>query len=90
MRCQRSRSDSFTTGELQMQIEKRGELRSDLDFDGSDSQPIRCDDNYDQMEVTVTLDSDVANDFPSAESVNQALRFFSKITKHYKAEISAK
>lgn len=73
-----------------MQIDKRGELRPDFDFEASDSQPVRYDDDYHQMGVTVTLDSDVADDFPSAESVNQALRVLSRITKHYKAEISAK
>lgn len=78
------------TGELHMQIDKRGELRSDFEFEGSDTQPIHYDDDYDQNGVTVTLDSDVATDFPSAESVNQALRVLSRITKTYKAEISAK
>ncbi len=73
-----------------MPIEKSGELRPDFEFETSDSQPICYDDDYHQMGVTVTLDSDVADDFPSAESVNQALRVLSRITKHYKAEIAAK
>lgn len=73
-----------------MQIEKTGELEPEFDFDISDSQPIRVDHDYQQTAVTVTLDSDVADDFPSAESVNQALRILSRITKQYKAELTAK
>lgn len=73
-----------------MPIEKNDELLSDFDFDKSDTKPIRLDDSYQQMELTVTLDSDVADDFPSSESVNHALRFLSRITKQYKAELTTK
>lgn len=72
-----------------MPIDKSGELLPEYNFDHSGGKPIHYD-NYHQMGVTVTLDSDVADDFPSAESVNKALRVLSRITKHYKAEISAK
>jgi hypothetical protein len=38
----------------------------------------------------VILDSDVAQDFPSAESVNEALRFLSRITKQHQTELTHK
>jgi hypothetical protein len=80
----------FTTGEFQMQIEKTEELVPEFDLDISDSQTLCVDHEYQQSGVTVTLDSDVADDFPSAESVNEALRVLSRITEQYKAELITK
>ncbi len=57
------------------------ELLPEYDLDYSKSKPNRFAKKYQQMQRTVVLDSDVAENFPSAESVNEALRFLVRITK---------
>ncbi len=71
-------------------IDSDDDLKPHYDFDYSKAKPNRFAEKYNRMTVTVTLDSDVADDFPSAESVNEALRFLSRITKQHKAELSTK
>lgn len=50
-------------------------------FDYSKAKPNRFADKYRQTQRTVVLDSDVAENFPSSESVNEALRFLIRVTK---------
>jgi hypothetical protein len=38
----------------------------------------------------VILDSDVAQDFPSSEAVNEALRTISRLVKQHQTELSSK
>ncbi len=66
-----------------MQMDENDELLPEYDFDYSKSRPNRFAEEYNRTKRTVVLDSDVAEDFPSAESVNEALRFLARITKQH-------
>lgn len=57
------------------------ELLPEYGLDYLKSKPNRFEKKYQQMQRTVVLDSDVAENFPSAESVNEELRFLVRITK---------
>jgi hypothetical protein len=73
-----------------MQMDENDELLPEYDFDYAKSKPNRFAEKYNQMQRTVVLDSDVADDFPTSESVNEALRFLSRIAKEHKAELTNK
>lgn len=73
-----------------MQMDKNDELLPEYDLDFSKSKPNRFAEEYNQMQRTVILDSDVADDFPSSETVNEALRFLARITKEHKGELTQK
>ena len=66
------------------------EMKSEYRFDYSKARPNRFAEEYNQMQRTVVLDSDVANDFPSSEAVNEALRFLARITKEHKSVLTHK
>ncbi len=66
------------------------EMKSEYRFDYSKARPNRFAEEYNQLQRTVVLDSDVANDFPSSEAVNEALRFLARITKEHKSELTHK
>ncbi len=66
------------------------EMKSEYRFNYSKARPNRFAEEYNRMKVTVALDSDVAEDFPSAEAVNEALRFLARITKEHKGELTHK
>ena len=72
-----------------MQIEN-DELLPEYDLDYSKSKPNRFAEKYQQMQRTVVLDSDVAENFPSAESVNEALRFLVRVTRENKTGLQIK
>ena len=63
-----------------MQNDKE-EMSPEYDLDYSKAKPNRFAAKYQQMQRTVVLDNDVAENFPSAESVNEALRFLVRITR---------
>lgn len=63
------------------------DLRPHYDFDYSKAKPNRFAEKYKKMVRRVGLDADIADDFPSAESVNEALRFLVRITKQHKSEL---
>lgn len=71
-------------------MNKDDELLPEYDLDYSKSKPNRFAEAYNRMQRTVVLDSDVADDFPSSEAVNEALRFLSRITKEHKSELTHK
>lgn len=73
-----------------MKMDENDELLSEHDLDYSKSKPNRFVGKYQLTQRTVVLDSDVAADFPSAESVNEALRFLARITKENKGELTHK
>ena len=73
-----------------MQMDKNDELLPEYDLDYSKSKPNRFAEKYKQMQRTVVLDSDVAENFPSAESVNEALRFLVRVTQENKSELQTK
>lgn len=66
------------------------ELLPEYDFDYAKAKPNRFAAKYQQMQRTVVLDNDVAENFPSAESVNEALRFLVRITRENQSEIQTK
>ena len=73
-----------------MQMNENDELMPEYDLDFSKSKPNRFAEKYNKTRRTVVLDSDVADDFPSSEAVNEALRFLSRITKQHKGELIQK
>ena len=73
-----------------MQMDKNDELLPEYDLDFSKSKPNRFAEEYNRTKRTVILDADVAEDFPSAEAVNEALRFLARITKEHKEELTHK
>ena len=73
-----------------MEMDKNDDLLPEYNLDYSKSKPNRFAEKYNQMQRTVLLDSDVAEDFPSSEAVNEALRFLSRITKKHQSELTHK
>lgn len=73
-----------------MKMDENDDLLPEYEFDYSKSKPNRFAEKYNQMKRTVVLDSDVAEDFPSSEAVNEALRFLARITKEHKGELTQK
>ncbi len=73
-----------------MKTDESDELLPEYDLDYSKSKPNRFAEKYQQMQRTVVLDSDVAENFPSAESVNEALRFLVRVTKENKTALPSK
>lgn len=68
----------------------KDELLPEYDLDYSKSKPNRFAAKYQQIQRTVVLDDDVAENFPSAESVNEALRFLVRITRENRASLQNK
>ena len=66
------------------------ELLPEYDLDYSKSKPNRFAKKYQQIQRTVVLDSDVAESFPSAESVNEALRFLVRVTQENRESLQHK
>ena len=60
---------------------------TDYDFDYSKAKPNRFAEKYNKMVRRVGLDADVADEFPTEESVNDALRQFVRMTKHTNTEL---
>ena len=56
-------------------------MSPEYDLDYTKAKPNRFAAKYQQMQRTVVLEADVAENFPSAESVNEALRFLIRITR---------
>ena len=73
-----------------MQMDENDELLPEYDLDFSKSKPNRFAEDYNRTRRTVILDADVADDYPSSEAVNEALRFLARITKEHKGELSHK
>ena len=66
------------------------ELLPEYDLDYKKSKPNRFATKYQQMQRTVVLDSDIADKFPSAESVNEALRFLIRVTQENQSSLPTK
>ncbi len=73
-----------------MKLDKNDELLPEYDLDYSKSKPNRFAEKYQQMQRTVVLDSDVAENFPNAESVNEALRFLVRVTQENRESLQNK
>jgi uncharacterized protein (DUF4415 family) len=57
-----------------MKTDKDEDMLPEYRFDYSKAKPNRFAKKYNQMQTTVVLDADVAEHFPDAKSVNEALR----------------
>jgi hypothetical protein len=68
-------------GNTKMKMDENDELLPEYDLDYSKSKPNRFAAKYRQTQRTVVLDDDIADKFPSAESVNEALRFLVRVTQ---------
>jgi hypothetical protein len=73
-----------------MQMDENDDVLPEYDLDFSKSKPNPYAARFNEGRVTVTLDSDVAKDFPSSNSVNEALRFLIRITEKHQAELTSK
>ena len=73
-----------------MKMDENDELLPEYDLDYSKSKPNRFAEKYQKMQRTVVLDSDVAENFPSAESVNEALRFLVRVTRENQSSLQNK
>ncbi len=71
-------------------MDENDDVLPEYNLDFSKSKPNHYAEKYNRLTVTVALDSDVAQDFPSAKSVNEALRFLARITKEHKSELAIK
>ncbi len=65
-------------------------MPSEYKLDYSKAKPNRFAEKYQQTQRTVVLDSDVAENFPSAESVNEALRFLVRVARENKTALQNK
>jgi hypothetical protein len=73
-----------------MKMDENDELMPEYDLDYSKSKPNRFAAKYRQTQRTVVLEPDVAENFPSAESVNEALRFLIRVTRENQASLQNK
>ena len=71
-------------------MDENDELLPEYEFDYTKSKPNRFAEKYNQTQRTIVLDSDIAREFPSYESVNESLRFLVRITREHKTEITGK
>lgn len=69
---------------------KKEEMSPEYNLNYSKAKPNRFAEKYRQTQRTVVLDSDVAENFPSAESVNEALRFLVRVTRENKTSLQTK
>ena len=69
---------------------KNEEMSPEYKLDYSKAKPNRFAEKYRQTQRTVVLDSDVAENFPNAESVNEALRFLVRVTRENKTALQNK
>ncbi len=63
------------------------DLRPHYDFDYSKSKQNRFADRYNKTVRRVGLEPDVAEEFPTEESVNEALREYIRLTKPQNPEV---
>ena len=73
-----------------MKTKEEPDMKSEYRFDYSKARLNRFAAAYKKGTSIVNLDSDVAENFPDSESVNEALRFLTRITRERKAELTSK
>jgi len=70
---------------------KKEEILSEYHLDYTKAKPNRFAEKYRlETQRAVVLDSDVAENFPNAESVNEALRFLVRVTRENKTALQNK
>ena len=70
--------------------EENDEMKDEYRFDYSKARPNRFAEEYNRMQRSVMPEADIADKFPSAESVNEALRFLVRITEQHQTELTHK
>ncbi len=72
------------------QTDADDDMRPHFDFDYSKAKPNRFAEKYNKMVRHVGLAADVADEFPTEESVNDALRDYIRITRTQNVEVSTR
>ncbi|CAN5742735.1 hypothetical protein BH24ACI3_BH24ACI3_11850 [soil metagenome] len=75
---------------MQIKLDENDDLLPEYDLDFSKSKPNRFAEKYNKTVRRVGLAPDVAEEFPTEESVNEALRDYIRITKTPNVEISGR
>jgi hypothetical protein len=75
---------------MQIELDENDDLLPEYDLDYSKSKPNRFAEKYNKMVRRVGLAPDVAEEFPTEESVNDALRDYIKLTKNRRPEVPAR
>ena len=75
---------------MQIELDENDDLLPEYDLDFSKSKPNRFAEKYKKMVRRVGLDADIADEFPTEESVNEALRQYVRMTKEKTHEIPAR
>ena len=65
----------------------KDELKPHYDFDYSKARPNRFSEKYNSMVRRVGLAPDVADEFPTEESVNDALRDYIRLMRQNNPEV---
>ena len=74
---------------MQIELDEKDDLLPEYDLDFSKSKPNRFAEKYNKTVRRVGLAPDVADAFPTEESVNNALRQYLKITNRDNPEVRA-
>ena len=67
--------------DMRIELDVNDDLLPEYDLDFSRSKTNHYAAKYNELTVTITLDADVANDFPTSESVDNALRKYTRTIK---------
>lgn len=77
-------------GNTKMNETDKDELKPHYDFDYSKAKPNRFAEKYNRMVRRVGLAPDIADEFPTEDSVNEALREYIRITRTPNVDISTR
>jgi len=72
---------------MQIKLDENDDLLPEYELDFSKSKPNRFAEKYNRMVRRVGLAPDVAEQFPTEESVNEALRKYARIAKLIQTEV---
>ena len=75
---------------MQIKLDENDDLLPEYDLDFSKSKPNRFAEKYNRMVRRVGLAPDVADEFPTEDSVNDALREYIRITRTPNVEVSTR
>jgi hypothetical protein len=77
----------MNAGNTKMNHVDEDDMKPNYDFDYSKSKPNRFAEKYNKMVRHVGLAPDIADEFPTEDSVNDALRDYLRITRSQNIEI---
>jgi hypothetical protein len=75
--------------DMQIELDENDDLLPEYDLDFSEAKPNRFAEKYNKMLRRVGLAPDVADEFPTEESVNDALRDYLRIRQQSRPELPA-